>query len=200
MWIDTEVEAYNWFKEKYDDKAQLCGGSDSTLSDIYSPKLNTYIEIKQLMPSARCGQFTANTADSDVCKSVLNGNLSSENAKSFVKIHYLSKNVGYFLIKNKNGFFLEELNTFIKNHTFSWQSYGKKSGTTTCPKKYIEQISIIFKTELRNNKLYIKDESLVGQYFWLDNIQFFISKSKASYGEIRKCSKTKNLTWLVEVS
>lgn len=85
MWIDTEIEAYNWFKEKYDNKAQLCGGSNSTLSDIYSPKLDTYVEIKQLMPSARCGQFTANTANSDICKSVLNGILSRENANYLLK-------------------------------------------------------------------------------------------------------------------
>jgi len=198
-WIDSELTAYKWFKTNYDSNAILYGGTDSTKSDIYSPLLNEYIEVKQLCPSARCGQFTATTANYDICKEVMNNIQTEENAKEFVRLYYKNKNVNKFLIVSLDKIVLEDLDTFLNNHSFKWQSYAKKSGTSSTSKKYYPILSKNLPIEIKNNKIYITNNSLVGKYFWFDNQEFYISKNKNTYGEIRQCSKTKNITWLVEV-
>lgn len=200
MWSDTEVEAFAWFKLNYDKDAILTGGYDSTKSDIYSPQFNEYIEVKQLRPSARCGQFTNTTATYDVCKKVIEGQETEENAKEFVKLHYADKKVNKFIVVSDNDMSLETIEEFLNNHNFQWQTYAKKSGTSSVSKKYYSLILNNLPTEIRNNRLYITDESLIGQYFWFEGIEFFISKTKTTYGEVRQCSKTKNKTWLVQVS
>ena len=199
IWQKNEQIAYEWFLYNYDNHATLYGGSDSTISDIYSPKFGGYIEIKTIMPSAFGGQFTINTAKYDVCKEVMNGKMTRDNAILFLTEHYKEKNVVGFIVVN------EELNfynyeDFIKNFEFDWQKRGKKSGTSSVPKKYWTILEKIIPSDLEviDEKLYVKDMTLIGEYFWDGNNQFFISK--ISKGEVRKCSHTKNETWLVTIT
>ena len=200
MWTETEKQAYEWFKNNYDNQAKFYGQSDSTKSDIFSPQFNGYIEIKQLCPFARCGQFTRTTALYPVCKDVINGIWNEDNAKEFVKLHYNKKQVIKFLIITENDYKLEDFNDFLNNYKFQWQHYAKKSGTRSTAKKYYNQILSLVPSELKNNKIYITDDNLIGKYFWIGNNEFFVSKTATNYKEIRQCSKTKNETWLVEVS
>ena len=200
MWTESEQEAYLWFKNNYDAKAILYGNTDSTKSDIYSPLFNEYIEIKQLCPSARCGQFTSTTANYDLCKEVMNDKWTEENAKEFVRLHYNNKNVSNFLIVSENKISFEHIDDFLNNYHFKWQSYAKKSGTSSVSKKYYSLVLNNVPSEIKNNRLYVTDNSLIGKYFWFDGIEFYVSKTKSTYGEIRQCSKTKNKTWLVVVS
>lgn len=200
MWEEAELRAYEWFKNFYDEDAVLYGQSDSIHSDIYSPQFNGYIEIKQLCPSARCGQFTQSTAVYPLCQDVINDIWNEDNAKEFVKLHYSNKQVVKFLIITDTDYKLENFDDFLNNYKFQWQAYAKKSGTRSTAKKYYNQILETIPSEIKNNKIYTTDENLVGQYFWIDDNEFFISKTKTSYKEIRQCSKTKNHTWLVEVS
>ena len=200
MWIDSELIAYEWFKTNYDSNAILYGNTDSTKSDIYSPLLNEFIEIKQLCPSARCGQFTVTTAKYSICKEVMNHNQTETNAKEFVRLHYGDKNISKFLIVLPNKIILEDIDDFLNNHHFKWQTYAKKSGTTSAAKKYYSILSDNLPTEIKNNKIYVTNELLVGKYFWFEDKEFYISKNNSTYGEIRQCSKVKNITWLVEVT
>lgn len=200
MWTESERKAYEWFKTNYDSEAKLIGNLDSTQSDIFSPLFNHYIEIKQLMPAARCGQFTKTTAIYDLCQEVMNDNWTEENAKQFVKLHYLNKDVSHFIIVLKDNIILETLDSFLENYNFNWQSYAKKSGTSKVSKKNIPLVMSSIAAEIKNDRLYAMDINLIGTYFWIGGIEFFVSKNKNTYGEIRQCSKTKNITWLVEVS
>ena len=52
-----------FFKQEYDDAAVLYGGYNANQSDVYSPRFNSFIEIKDLTNGARCGQFTDSTID-----------------------------------------------------------------------------------------------------------------------------------------
>ena len=60
-WEKSEKKAFEWFKNNYDNDAVYQGHNNSTISDIYSPLYNCYIEVKDITNSARCGQFTKST-------------------------------------------------------------------------------------------------------------------------------------------
>ena len=199
MWRNSEHLAYNWFKENYDDKAILYGDCNSTKSDIYSYRYNSYIEIKQLLPSARCGQFTQDTGNSVLCQSIINGDISEKSAKDFVKECYKTKNVTHVIVVS-NDINLYTIDEFLSSFCFNWQIYDKGSGTNKTPKKDWENIKKYIEYTVIGDRIYALKENLAGQYFEIENKKYFISKNKNSYLEIRKCSKTKNKTWLVEVT
>lgn len=48
-WENTEVKALDFIKTNFDPAAYLVGGADSTKSDIFSPKYDCYIEVKDLL-------------------------------------------------------------------------------------------------------------------------------------------------------
>lgn len=190
-WELNENKAYYWFIKNYDDKAIKNGGKNSTCSDIYSPKFKCFIEVKKL-PS-HCGQFTINTGKSKLCKEIINGNLNENTAKLYVKQHYKNKQVKYFIIKIKNKFELLSYNDFFNKCNFNWKIINAKSGTKSFPKENRELLDKIFKKNYYkyNDKFYVKDENIIGSYFY--NNLIYIGKNK----EIRYCSQTYTKTWQV---
>lgn len=61
-WEITEVKALDFIKTSFDPAAYLVGGANSTKSDIFSPKYDCYIEVKDLSQGdVRLGQYTDST-------------------------------------------------------------------------------------------------------------------------------------------
>lgn len=181
-WKETEQKSFEWFKTTYDINAVAQGQEDSTHSDIYSPKFSCYIEIKDL-PS-RCGQFTESTICNNPFAEAIKAGDSSK-CKDFVRFHYKSKQVKYFIVN----YHLYSMDEFLSTFNFSIQKpYNKRSETRSAPKKdwanLLEQDFI-----QKNNKIYCSDFSKWGTY--LPN-NYFISKTT---GELRKQSSTNNITW-----
>lgn len=181
-WKEIEQKSFEWFKSNYDPNATAQGQEDSIHSDIYSPKFSCYIEVKDL-PS-RCGQFTESTiGNNPFAEAIKNGDTSK--CQDFVRFHYKTKQVKYFIVD----YHLYSMEDFLSTFNFSIQKpYNKRSGTRSAPKKdfpiLIEQGFI-----QRNNKIYCNDHSRWGTY--LPN-SYFISKTT---GELRKQSSTNNTTW-----
>ena len=44
-WKESEIKAYEWFKQNIDPNAESMGREDSTVPDIYSPLLNLPLKI-----------------------------------------------------------------------------------------------------------------------------------------------------------
>lgn len=190
----AEKIAYN-FILNLDKEAILYGGMDSTKSDIYSP-IYGWIEVKDLTTGARCGQFTESTKHLNSFSSKLIDNPTEENCKCFVREHYTNKKVTHICVVIGNEIKLITLEEFLEHFLFSLQSYGKGSGTRSCPKKdfkaILESSPLFYEKE---GKIYCSDLTLYKTYFHLGDDKFYIGKNN----EVRKCSKTKNQTWLVEV-
>ena len=201
-YLDNEKCAYEWFKHNHDSSAVLAGGYNANESDIYSPKYEGYIEIKMLMGTkgARCGQFTMSTIENNpYAILILNGDASQETLANFVKHHYEEKQVKYFIVGDvEEGYRLLTMEDFIKISIFSIQSYAKRSGTSSCPKKY-QDILLKENTSfyLDGKKIFCRDDSKWGEYLFSQRQEFFISEK--CNGEVRKCSNTKNLTYHIEV-
>jgi hypothetical protein len=178
-----------------DKEAILYGGMDSTKADIYSP-IYGWVEVKDLTKGARCGQFTENTKNLNSFAVKLIKNPNEENCKGFVKEHYTNKEVKYICVVINENPKLLSLSDFLNTYSFSLQNYKKNSGTRSCPKKDFERVlkenSSFYEKE---GKIYSSDLKLYKTYFYIEDNKFYIGKNN----EVRKCGKTKNLTWLIEV-
>ena len=200
-YLDNEIKAHLWFTETYDSDATLNGGYDATKSDIYSPKFGSWIEVKMIdkHSSARCGQFTDGTISKNPFSILLlNGQNIEENLINFVRYHYQEKQVEYFIVGSEDDFMLLSIEEFLSTAKFSLaKPYHKKSGTSSCPKKYWSDLIRNYNFIEQDGRIYCKDDSRFGEYFFHEGIKFFISKT--NQGEVRKCSSTNNLTYHIEV-
>jgi hypothetical protein len=199
-WKNSEKEAYIWFKENVDSNAEYYGGEDSTIGDIYSPKLEGYVEVKDITNGARCGQFTESTIkDNPYAQDIYNGNVSSEVCKNFIKYHYEKKGVTNFLVVDNDTISYHALEDFLSKYTFELQKpYRKRSGTGVAPKKDIPLL-------LENADFSIAEDGRVhctnperwGEYVSvIDPSDYYIGKKN---GELRKRSNTINMTWHLTV-
>lgn len=199
----NEKLAYEWFCKNYDAEAILAGGYDSTISDIYSPKLGCYVEVKMInaTTSARCGQFTIGTINNNPFSILIYNGIDLENnLRNFVRYHYTNKQVGYFIIGiGETEYTLLTIEDFLEVAKFSLpRPYEKKSGTDHCPKKYQKKLLQDHpEFIIRDGCVYCVDSTKWKTYLFSDNIKFYISDKTG--GEVRKCSTTNNLTYHIEV-
>jgi hypothetical protein len=130
--------------------------------------------------------------------SIYNGEETELILKNFVQYHYEQKNVvGFIVGSSKETYQMLTMADFLESCVFSVQSYGKKSGTRSCPLKDQDGIMETYPHFIkRDKKLYTPNEEEYGTYFSFADNNYFISKSN---GEIKKRSKTKNLTYHIEV-
>ena len=199
----NEQKAYMWFCANYDPNATLEGGYDSTVSDIYSPKLEGYVEIKMInkSTSARCGQFTAGTMGTNPFAVLIYNEVElDKNLRNFVQYHYASKGVKYFIVGiDEEEYQLLSMEDFLDAAVFSFpKPYEKKSGTSHCPKKYQEKLlrdNSDF--EIRDGYVYCVNPIRWKTYIFSDGVKFYIGDKTG--GEVRKCSTTNNLTYHIEV-
>ena len=138
-WKNSEIKAYNWFKENIDSAAINCGKEDSTVGDIYSPLYEAYIEVKDITNGARCGQFTESTIkDNPFAQAIYNNDFTLETCRQFVEYHYNKKNVKYFIVINNDNLLFYNFTEFFAAYSFEVQNpYKKRSGTRSAPKKDI---------------------------------------------------------------
>lgn len=196
--IEFEKEAFHWFKNNYDVNAELQGGNNCYVSDIFSPLYNCFIEVKYLDGnSARCGQFTTNSISNNPYSEKLLSCSSLENLKNFVKYHYNQKNVSYFIVKTCNGLWFGDLENFIEKFSFSLQKpYKKRNGTHTPSKKYFNKLEEYFgKIYNKEGHIFIQKNELKKTYHEIEGIPFFINENL----EIRQQSKKYSETWHIEV-
>lgn len=188
--LEFEQFAYNWVLSNFSNKCQLKGGYNSTESDIYLPESKTYIEVKYLNPSARCGQFTENNIKTELL------NASEDIIKKYVEQYYYNKAVQYVFYGNENNFYFDTLHDWIiKCHFSLAKPYRKRSGTSKLPKKdriFFEENLLIFK----DGRTYMKDDNYQNSYIERNGNTYYINSNL----EIRKCSHTKNLTYHIEVN
>ena len=197
-WKDSEIKAYEWFKENIDSDAIDCGREDSTVGDIYSPLYDAYVEVKDITNGARCGQFTESTIkDNPFAQAIYDNNFTSEICRQFVQYHYQKKNVAYFIIINGNNLSFFNFEEFFTKYTFEAQNpYKKRSGTRQAPKKDISTL-LEMDTEFfleEDGRVYCCNAERWGDYVSVaDAFDYFISKTNK--GELRKRSTTQNMTW-----
>lgn len=88
------------------------------------------------------------------------------------------------------------IDEFLNTYSFYFQSYKKRSGTSSVPKKYQKEV-LDFSQDfiLKDNKIFCTENTKKKTYFTLNGNNYFIGES----GEIRKRSKTNNITYLVGV-
>lgn len=181
-WKKTEEKGYQELLKIFPD-AIKCGESDSTLSDVFIPSLNSFIEIKDLTNGCRCGQFTTATAAGDFCKRIMDETYSKEDIKDFIRNHYKKKKVSHFLVYLYGIFELVEIEQFLNDFNFSVQSYKKRSGTQKIPKKDRSKVlnynpSFFLKEET----IFCSELTMYNSYFNIDNDSYYINKK----GEIKK--------------
>ena len=198
----NERNAYIWFKENYDPAAEYKGGHDSTVSDIYSPKFQCFVEVKMIdtKSTARCGQFVEKSVSANPYVDLLQKGMETiENLKGFVRYHYSEKNVRYFIVGIEN-FSLLSIEEFLEQTIISLaKPYKKRSGTHSCSKGIsLKLIELDSEFELVDNKPYCINQNRFGEIFVYDNKEFFISGK--NNGEIRSRGKApeKN-TYHIEV-
>ena len=187
--LEFEQFAYKWVLLNFSDKCQLKGGYNSTESDIYVPESKTYIDVKYINPSARCGQFTENNINNEL----LNG--SEAVIKEYVEAYYHNKKVQYVFYGNENNFYFDTLHNWINKCHFSLaKPYKKRSGTSKLPQKdrKLFEDNLLF---IKEGRTYIKDNTLKNSYIEKGGNTYLINNNS----EIRKCSQTKNLTYHIEV-
>ena len=196
-WKESENKAFNWFRKNIDSIAEHRGGEDSSCGDIYSPKYNSFIEVKDITNGARCGQFTEGTIKNNpYAQAIYDGIKETNVLQDFISYHYSKKNVTHFIIIDNDDISFYTLKDFLKDFVFEVQApYAKRSGTRSAPKK---DINILLKADsdffLVDGVVYCKDKKRWNQYFSLINtFDYFISAKKN--GELRKRSATKNMTW-----
>ena len=197
-WKNSEIKAYNWFKENIDSAAINCGKEDSTVGDIYSPLYEAYIEVKDITNGARCGQFTKSTIkDNPFAQAIYNNDFTLETCRQFVEYHYNKKNVKYFIVINNDNLLFYNFTEFFAAYSFEVQNhYKKRSGTRSAPKKDIPTL-LNKDTEFslaEDGKVYCYNSNRWGEYISVvDTFDYFISKT--NNGELRKRSITQNMTW-----
>lgn len=193
-WQNSEELAYQYIL-RLDPKAIYYGKFNSQSSDIYSEKYG-WIEVKDLSHGARCGQFTEKTIQNYNTALKLLECPSEENCKNFVKENYLKKKVNYILEVIDNEITMYLLYDFINTHNFRLQVYNKKSGTSIVPKKdYNKVLNFSSDFIIKDNRVYCTNSNKLKTKLYIDDNEYYINKNS----EVRKCSKTKNKTWLVEV-
>ena len=197
-WKESEKKAYQWFKTNIDPDADPIGASDSTVSDIYSPLYDAYIEVKDITNGARCGQFTESTIqDNPFAQAIYNGEYSPTTCRKFVQYHYNKKNVAYFIVVDGDDISLHSFMEFFATYTFEVQNpYKKRSGTGKALKKHISTLldmdAEFFLAE--NGRVYCYNPKRWGEYVSVEKTDdYFISKDNK--GELRKRGTTKNMTW-----
>ncbi|MBO7080068.1 MAG: hypothetical protein J6W64_09775 [Bacilli bacterium] len=201
-WIDSEQAGCEWFKETYDSEATWVGKSDSTVSDVFSPKFNCYIEVKQY-PSVACGQFTEGTGDKfPICQQILDGDISEQTAREYSKLHYKAKNVGYFVIIKDGTPYFYNFEDFFNSYTFKWDIRPKWSGSNPLPQRDAEAVLAALPegcTAVKEGKQYfVHDKKWHGEYIIVNDNVYIISKSKNCPGRINKRGSTKNMTYHVQ--
>lgn len=186
-WEETEDKALDYIQEYFDKDAYFCGGSNSMVSDIYTPRYSCYIEVKDLTHGARFGQFTNSTADK--YKDYLEQGLDV-----FVNHWYENKGVGYFCLFSKGCFSVVDREAFTKYRAsdFYLQSYAKRSGTRKPSKKAIEIFIQFYPIEQSEGRIYCH-ELEPNSYHRLAGYTFFINGNN----EVRLRSNTCNVTWHV---
>lgn len=199
-YLTNEQNAYTWFKENYDPAAEYKGGYDSTVSDIYSPKYGGYIEIKLMDEThqVRCGQFTDKKIGiNPYAIAIFGGDVAQKTLQNFVVHHYSYKQVVRFIIGSDKNYRLLTTDEFINQSYFFLDVYAKKSGTKSCPKKYHPTL-LAFNDKFieTEGKLYCIDETKWGEYFYMSDNKFFISKK--NNGEIRKCDTAHSTTFHIK--
>lgn len=197
-WQDSETKGYNWYKSNIDPLAVQKGMEDSTHSDIFSPKFNCYIEIKDITNGARCGQFTESTIGDNPYASEIYVNPAQADVCGFVRYHYEKKKVGYFIIIANDQLDFCSLSDFLQKYNFSIQKpYQKRSGTRVTPKKDISLLLQDEDFEMRADRVYCSNPNRWGNYYSLRNpSDYFINTNT---GELRKRGTTNNMTWHIIV-
>ena len=203
-WKDTEEKGLKFIKDNYDSNAYLQGGSNAYEEDLICPTLNYIVEIKQRY--AQCGQFTESTANTEIKKEILNKrrqDVTSEDAKNFVKEHYLNKGVTHFLIEDNEEFTLYSFDDFFETFNFSLENrQTKKSGSRSLPKKDIPYIPEEWHATKIDNTYYVLDSNLWDtcyEYFNANNQIRVISPTARTNGQIRVLSNTNNPTWIFKI-
>ena len=183
-WQETEEKALDYIHECFDEDAYLCGGCDSTVSDIYSPRYSCYIEVKDLTHGARFGQFTSST--SDRYKDYLEQGLDV-----FVNHWYESKGVGYFCLFSNGRFSVVDREAFTKHRAkdFYLQTYAKRSGTRKLSKKALEIFIQFYPIEMLEGRIYCHELD-ASSYHRIAGYTYFINANN----EVRLCSTTCNVT------
>ena len=193
-WRESEIKGYEWYKKNIDPQAIYKGGEDSTCSDIFSPKYNCYIEVKDITNGARCGQFTESTIRNNPFAADIYAGSEKMNVHCFIRHHYAKKNVRYFIIIDNENIAFYHLEEMFLRYKFSVQNpYAKRSGTRQAPKKDMNLLLKDADFELRDGRVYCTNNKRWGEYYSLiDTFDYFIGKSS---GELRKRATTKNMTW-----
>lgn len=199
-YIDSEQLAFEWVKKNKDSQAKLFGGENSSVSDIYSPKLG-WIEVKDLTHGAHCGQFTETTKDNNPYSETLMQNaVDKTDCEKWVRYHYAQKDVNYFITVVDGVINFYTTDEFIINHSFERVIRAKKSGSRHCAKSARSAIlALNSKFVLEDNDLWCRDENRFGEYFVCDGKTYVISKHPRCLGRINQCGTTKNCTWLITV-
>ena len=197
-WKKSEKKAYQWFKLNVDPNAHAVGESDSTVSDIYSPLYNAYVEVKDITNGARCGQFTETTIrNNPLAQAIYDGDYSLTTCREFVRYHYDKKNVTHFIVVDGDDISIHSFEDFFAQYIFEVQNpYKKRSGTRQAPQKDISALldmdAEFFLREDR--RVYCPNPDRWGSYVSVyDVFDYFISKT--NHGELRKRSATQNMTW-----
>lgn len=139
-----EYIGLNFVKKFIDPDAYAIGGFNAAAPDIISPRLNAIIEVKNY--KAQAGQFVKSTIDKNPFSRAIAAKsreeVTSEEAKNWVREHYRQKGVGYFLIVNEDSTCtLYTFEDFFDNWDFKIELRSvKPSGSNPLAKKYWNQI------------------------------------------------------------
>lgn len=199
VWQESEEIAYIFYKNNYDPQATYLGKSDSTNPDIYSPKLNGFVEVK-MAKGFQCGQFTKSTIkNNSLSKAFLEGETTAEN---WVKEHYRQKNVKLFILVYENGDLqILDFDAFFNQVKISLEDRNfKGSGSSSCPKKDVNKL------KQAGYDVYLGEDNLVHYRNQPYLSKILIGGYRYQFGKkgyesellVRKLSNTKNQTWIFE--
>lgn len=185
MWQEKEKQAYEWFCNNYDKEAIYFGRHNSKKPDIYSPKLNCYIEVK--CPKAQCGQFTEKTASKNPYSfNIMRGEPVE---KEWVKYDLQQKQIKYVIIvfSQPHLYILED---FLRASVIKLEKRStKKSGSRKCSKKVRETlIKEGYELFLKEGRTYLNNPS--NERITIDDKDVLLSR------EVRILSHTNNPTWI----
>lgn len=186
-WEITEVKALDFIKTSFDPAAYLVGGADSTKSDIFSPKYDCYIEVKDLSQGdVRLGQYTDSTKHQ--IQPYLDKGLDV-----FVDYWYSQKNVEYFCLYTSAGFLLLSKQDFIyrfKDDFYLQTPYKKRSGSRKLTKSLFCELRQKFNLSEQDGRVYCFDLK-PHTYFDFNGYHLFVNRNN----EIRIISNTCNMTY-----
>ena len=208
-WKESEELAYMWYKNNIDNDAVKYGDNDSTTSDIWSPKINGWVEIKEA--TAQCGQFTRETANKYKYASYIMSkdrkDVTSEDSDNFSRNYYKDKEVKKFIRINKdNTFELLDIDDFFNSSIITLENRTtKSSGSRPLSKYAYKYIPKEWEYEIINDRPVIINDKYLGATCEFTNtkgeksIMWVSNKvNQKSYKEIRILSNTKNETWIFQ--